>query len=476
MKINKYYIISIIYICCLGLIAKPAQAQLFKSKQIKRLERLITELKSNNDSLKQVLSKYKDSLKSLQNENDSLLLEDLDSNNISYTRSSQTIDSLINSWTDNKEENSILDENTNFSSNVADSIIIRRLAKINSPIYIPYNNIVRNFIIKYSEKMSKQMSSILALSEYYMPIFEEIFAKYNIPIELKYMAVIESALNPTAKSRAGACGLWQFMYGTAKKYGLEINSYVDERLDPVKSAEAAAKYLQESYDIFKDWNLAIASYNCGAGNVMKAIRRAGNKKDFWSVYNYLPRETRSYVPAFIGAMYAFHYQKELGLKKDADYDIPYQVDTFEINKNLHYQQIKELVGIPIEVLRDLNPQYIRDIVPGGNKSYTLIIPQKFSNNYIDQEDSLHLFKVEKYLGNKIVKEIRNRKSPTYSLTHKVRKGETLSHIAAKYRIRIKDIMKWNNLKSHRLRIGQKLFLHPKSVANSKNRALPFKKK
>ena len=179
------------------------------------------------------------------------------------------------------------------------------------------------------------MGTILGLCKYYMPIFEETFNKYNLPDELKYMAIIESALNPVAVSRAGAKGMWQFMFRTAQLYGLEINSFVDERLDPFKSADAAARYLIDSYNVFGDWNLAISSYNCGSGNINKAIRRSGGKRDFWSVYNYLPRETRGYVPAFVGAMYAIKYSKEYGLVP-ASVQMPAQLDTFEIHKNLHF--------------------------------------------------------------------------------------------------------------------------------------------
>ncbi|MGM9766906.1 MAG: lytic transglycosylase domain-containing protein, partial [Candidatus Cryptobacteroides sp.] len=223
-------------------------------------------------------------------------------------------DSLLSIWYLHKKMQASSPQDFNmdsvhFESNVTDKEYLRRLAEMNSFITLPFNETVRNYIILYSEKMPAKMASMLALSHYYFPIFEEIFDKYGLPKELKYMAVIESAFNPVAVSRAGAKGMWQFMYNTAKMYGLTINSFVDERLDPVKSADAAARYLKDAYRIFGDWNLAISSYNCGSGNVNKAMRRSGSR-DFWPVYEYLPRETRGYVPAFVGAMYAFTYSKE----------------------------------------------------------------------------------------------------------------------------------------------------------------------
>ena len=227
----------------------------------------------------------------------------------------EVTDSLLNLWYLHKKVNSedFMPEydmdSVKFESNVPDSVYIKRLTTMNSFIDLPYNSIVRNYIILYSEKMSKSMPEMLGLCSYYMPIFEEIFNEHDMPEEFKALAIIESALNPTAVSRAGAKGMWQFMYSTAKLYGLTINSFVDERCDPIKSAHAAAEYLKDAYKIFGDWNLAIASYNCGAGNVNKAIRRSGGKRAFWDIYPYLPRETRGYVPAFVGALYTMTYYK-----------------------------------------------------------------------------------------------------------------------------------------------------------------------
>ena len=249
-------------------------------------------------------------------------------------------DSLLNIWyahqmaTESDIEQYDMDS-VRFQSNVPDEVYIERLKQMNSFITLPYNDIVKNYIILYSEKMPTKMAHMLGLSKYYMPIFEETFNKYDMPEELKAMAINESAL---AVSRVGAKGMWQFMYATAKMYGLHIDSFVDERLDPVKSADAAARYMMDAYKIFGDWSLAIASYNCGAGNVNKAIRRSGGSRAFWDIWPYLPRETRGYVPAFVGALYAMHYHKEHGIKPEA-VEMPVQVDTFKINRQLHQVKI-----------------------------------------------------------------------------------------------------------------------------------------
>ena len=259
-------------------------------------------------------------------------------------------DSLLDIWYTHKKvaefEYDILDvDSIRFESNVPDSVYVDRIKAMNSFITLPYNDIVKRNIILYSEKMPERMAHMLGLCEYYMPIFQETFNRYDMPEELKAMAIIESAMNPLAVSRVGAKGMWQFMYQTAKSYGLNINSFVDERLDPVKSADAAARYLMDAYEIFGDWNLAIASYNCGAGNVKKAIRRSGGSRAFWDIWPYLPRETRGYVPAFVGALYTMTYYKEHGIRPEA-VQMPVHVDTFKINKMLHLKQVSELDNEP----------------------------------------------------------------------------------------------------------------------------------
>ncbi|MGM9740429.1 MAG: LysM peptidoglycan-binding domain-containing protein [Candidatus Cryptobacteroides sp.] len=352
-------------------------------------------------------------------------------------------------------------DSVKFHSNVSDKEYLRRLADMNSYITLPFNETVRNYIILYSEKMPTKMASMLSLSQYYFPIFEEILDRYGLPKELKYMAVIESAFNPVAVSRAGAKGMWQFMYNTAKMYGLTINSFVDERLDPVKSADAAARYLMDAYRIFGDWNLAISSYNCGSGNVSKAIRRSGSR-EFWSVYTYLPRETRGYVPAFVGAMYAFTYYKEHGLKPDS-LSMPVQVDTFHIRRMLHFNQVNALTGVPVEMLKSLNPQYVHDIIPGTAKEeYVLRLPYQYTAKFIENEDSVYAYNAKEYFSPATLQNIAvSGSASSQRVSYKVKSGDYLGKIASKYHVTVKQLMEWNHLRSTNLRVGQVLYIYGK---------------
>ena len=352
-------------------------------------------------------------------------------------------------------------DSVHFRSSVTDKEYLQRLADMNSFITLPFNETVRNYIILYSEKMPTKMSSMLALSQYYFPIFEEIFDRYGLPKELKYMAVIESAFNPVAVSRAGAKGMWQFMYNTAKMYGLTINSFVDERLDPVKSADAAARYMRDAYRIFGDWNLAISSYNCGSGNVNKAMRRSGSR-EFWPVYNYLPRETRGYVPAFVGAMYAFTYYREHGLVPETD-SMPVQVDTFHIRRMLHFQQVSALTGVSVEMLKKLNPQYVHDIVPGTAKEeYVLRLPYQYTTKFIENEDSVYAYNAKEYFSPATLQNIAvSGSASSQRIAYKVKSGDYLGRIASRYHVTVKQNMEWNHLRNTNLRVGQVLYIYGK---------------
>ncbi len=383
------------------------------------------------------------------------------------TYSQEVTDSLLNIWYLHRQANNTPVANYNmdsvrFTSNVPDKVFLERLAKINSYVTLPYNETVRNYIILYAEKMPAKMSKMLALASYYFPIFEETLSKYGMPEELKYMAVIESALNPVAVSRAGAKGMWQFMYTTAKNYGLVINSYVDERLDPFKAADAAARYMYDSYRIFGDWNLAISSYNCGAGNVNKAVRRSGGAKDFWSVYEYLPRETRGYVPAFVGAMYAFTFYKEHGIVPDK-VQMPAHLDTFQIRRMLHFQQIHDLTGISIQELRDYNPQYVHDIIPGNEREYILRLPLKYSGKFIEVEDSVYTHRAKELFNPTTLQNIASS-STGNRITYRVKSGDYLGRIASKYHVTVTQLKKWNHLRSNNLRVGQVLVIYGKGGA------------
>ena len=401
------------------------------------------------------------------------------------TTTSSNTDSLLSVWyihnqMRNSSEADGMGElgDVHYTTSVSDSVLINRLEKMNSFIKLPYNETVRNWMVLYSEKMPYRMSQMLGLSKFYMPIFEETFRKYNLPMELKYLCIIESAMNPIAISRAGAAGMWQFMYSTARHYGLQVDSYVDERLDPFKEVDAAARLLRDNYNIFGDWSLAISAYNCGPGNVNKAINRAGSK-EFWDVYQYLPQETRGYVPALVGAMYAFRYAKEYGLEA-ADVQMPAHVDTFHINKNLHLRQVSEVLGIPLDEVRSLNHQYYRDIIPGNQM--ILRLPYTYSSQFTSKQNEIYAYKADEYLrGQGAIDRQSGTTTGSYSqgnggrtstggtrassgsrsstpqwVYYTVKSGDNLGKIARKYGTTVANLKKWNNLRSDVIRPGQKL--------------------
>ena len=350
------------------------------------------------------------------------------------------------------------------TSAVSDSVMMDRLSRMNPYFSLPFNDIVKNYMISYSERRGVAMKQAMGLSEYYFPIIEEVLMRYGLPLELKYLAVVESMLKPTATSRAGAKGLWQFMYRTGSNYGLVMNSYIDERMDVEKSTDAAARYLRDLYRMLGDWPLAVSAYNCGAWNVNKAIRRAGGKRDFWSVYQYLPNETRGYMPAFVGVMYAFNYSRDYGL--EAEYaGRPSQLDSFQIHRNLHFRQISEVIGIPLDELQYLNPKYYNEIIPGASGTCTLIVPSSWTAAFMAAEpDSLYSHKASVYLSDQVIKGIETGVSSGSTgsgsrTVHVVRSGDTLSHIARKYRTSVKQLMNWNHLRSDRLSIGQKIYIY-----------------
>jgi membrane-bound lytic murein transglycosylase D len=380
-------------------------------------------------------------------------------------------DSLLSVWYLHRENRQLGEvepfnvDSVSFTTDVPDSVLINRLSRMNSFMTLPYNETVKNCMILYSEKMPRKMANMLGLCSYYMPVFEETFRAYNLPLELKYVAIIESALNPRAVSRVKATGMWQFMYATARSYGLEINSYVDERLDPFRSVDAAARYFRDAYNIFGDWSLAISSYNCGSGNVNKAIKRAGGRRDFWSIYEYLPRETRGYVPAMVGAMYAFRYANEYGIKP-APMSLPTYVDTFHIHKNLHFGQISEVLGIPLADVRDLNPQYYNDIVPGAHSDEVIRLPFNYSSSFLDMQDSIYRYKADVLFATKVedgretvngraVQTARPSATPQW-VYYKVKSGDNLGKIAINYHTSVRQLKSWNNLRSDRIAIGQRL--------------------
>ncbi len=357
-----------------------------------------------------------------------------------------------------------LDSTGTTASSVPDSVYAARLAQLISPIWLPYNDIIKRYIIAYTETRKQTFSRILGRSQYYFPIIEEELMRAGLPLELRMVPVIESALTATAVSRMGATGLWQFMYGTGKLYGLEQTSFIDQRRDPLASTRAACRYLKNMYDIYQDWTLAIASYNCGPGNVNKALARAGEgARTFWDIYPYLPRETRGYVPSFIAATYAYAYHTQHGIEP-TESPLPLATDTIMVGRLMHLEQVATTLDVPMELLRDLNPQYKLDIIPAvEGKQYSLVLPSPEINHYIQMEDSIHA-KDTVYLAQyqkKIatpggVKSTFNISTVTY----KVKKGDQLGSIAHRYGVTVSQLMKWNGIKNpNTLQIGKVLEIY-----------------
>ena len=345
-----------------------------------------------------------------------------------------------------------------------DSVFAYYMAELDArtPFEMAYNPVVKKYIERYLKYGSTRLSRMMAHGQYYFPMFEEHLAKYNMPLELKYLAVVESALNPKAKSPVGATGLWQFMYGTGKIYGLKVNSYVDDRNDPLKSTEAACQYMLKLYDIFDDWNLALAAYNSGPGNVNKAIRRSGGKTSYWEIRPFLPRETSAYVPLFIAASYAFEYGPIHGI---GPAEIPayyMETDTVRITQQIHFKQVEEGLGVDKALMEFLNPQYRYNIVPVvDGQDYYLTLPAESATAFRSQQDSLFSM-AEAYFDARAstVPELTQMNERT---THRVKSGETLGHIAYKYGVGVSDIKRWNGLSSDMIRIGQRLVVYPRRI-------------
>ncbi len=366
---------------------------------------------------------------------------------------------------------------------VNEETYIKRLAAIPSVIEMPYNQVVRKHIERYVYRSRTLVEEMLGMSLYYMPIFEQALEKEGLPLELKYLPIVESALDPNAVSHAGAAGLWQFMIGTGKGLGLEINSLVDERRDPYRSSEMAAKYLKNLYQIYNDWSLAIAAYNCGPGNVNKALHRNGDVGDFWDIYEYLPRETRGYVPAFIAANYAMTYYKQHNISPSLA-SKPLITDTVTINRRIHFSQISQVLNIPVEEIRCLNPQYRADVIPGDSRPYTLVLPSQQVYSYIMSQDSIDNYRDDLYAHREVVEpggqvstaeeyiSGRTSSGDIRTTTHKVARGETLSTIAAKYNMTTDELMALNNMSSERVRRGDNLKVkapsHNSTIASADN--------
>lgn len=353
-----------------------------------------------------------------------------------------------------------------------DSVYMDRLQRLPTIIEMPYNQVVKQFIERYSDMLRGSVSYMLGAANFYMPIFEQALETYGLPLELRYLPVIESALNPNAVSRVGATGLWQFMLETGKRYGLEVNSLVDERRDPIKSSYAAARYLRDLYKIFDDWSLVIAAYNCGPNKVNQAIHRAKGSVDYWQIYPYLPKETRGYVPAFIAANYIMNYYCEHNICPMIT-ELPISTDTIVVDKNLHLEQIAKVLNVNIDHLRALNPQYRRDIVNGLTEPSVVRLPLSLVGSFIDNEDSIYAYKRDELLLKREVVAVNDIK-PSYSKskatkrrtskrssrsrrkTVTVRQGDTLSEIAKRNGTTVKKLRRLNGIKGSNIRAGKKI--------------------
>lgn len=371
------------------------------------------------------------------------------------------------------------DENRTYEKEV----YIDRLKRLPNIMEMPYNEIVQKFIDRYTGRLRRSVSYMLGASNFYMPIFEDALMAYDVPLELKYLPVIESALNPKATSHVGAAGLWQFMPSTGKQYGLEINSLVDERRDPVKSSYAAARFLRDLYKIYGDWSLVIAAYNCGPENVRKAIQRSNGKADYWSIYPYLPRETKGYVPAFIAANYVMTYYCDHNICPMRT-TLPAKTDTVTVTRDVHLKQIADVCGVSLDELRALNPQYRRDIVNGNSKPSAIRLPISVVNSFISNEDSIYNYQADQLFTRRSLVEVdesvqprssysrksyssssstghskkgkRNKKKSTRSKSVTIKNGDTLSEIAARHHTTVKKLRKLNGISGSNIRAGKKI--------------------
>ncbi len=356
-------------------------------------------------------------------------------------------------------------ENYTLDTELSTEVLKQRLAALDAqtPFHVTYNANLEKLINHYLKTRGKALSNLMAKSKYYFPLFEEKLAKYDIPLEIKYLAIVESALRPKARSRVGATGLWQFMYQTGKQYGLDVSSYVDERQDPFLATEAACKYLSDLYDIFSDWDLALAAYNSGPGNVTKAIRRSGGNTNYWNIRPFLPRETAGYLPIFYATYYLFEYAEEHGLYADANFDLQqHEVDSIQVKQLISFEQIQTVTGIEAELLEFLNPAYKLNIIPYiKDKNYSLVLPKNYIGLFTQNETAIYAYAAAEEAK-------REKPRPEYTemdqrVRYRVRSGDYLGKIAARYGVGVRQIMRWNNMRSSKLRVGQRLTIYPRRL-------------
>ena len=420
--------------------------------------------KANPSKIDSILDGNPTGVKTIEPVLDSLTLRKLEDNEIASAYDEKWLEELYGNTLFDTIYESITDikfEEIDFPELSTDTLKAR-LHKLSAktPFNIEYNPGLESVIKSYLKNRRSTMQRLMALSEYYFPLFEKELDNMDVPLEIKYLAIVESALKPRAKSRVGATGLWQFMYPTGKMYGLNVTSYVDERSDPIKSTIAASKYLAKLYEIFGDWDLALAAYNSGPGNVNKAIRRSGGYQNYWNLRPHLPRETAGYLPAFLATMYIFEYAEEHGFKKAASQYRYMETDTIHVKQTISLDQVAELMDLPIEELQFLNPAYKLDIIPYvEGEDYTLRLPRHAIGKFVTNEKEIYAHvQAELDKREKPMPQIFEEETKT---TYKVRSGDYLGKIARKYGVRVSDLKKWNGLRSNNLRIGQNLKIFSK---------------
>lgn len=338
-----------------------------------------------------------------------------------------------------------------------------RLERLNArtPFNIEYNPSLESVIRRFLKQRRSSVERLMGLSHFYFPMFEQEFDNYNIPLEMKYLAIVESALKPRARSRVGATGLWQFMFATGREYKLDVSSYVDERSDPIRSTTAAAQYLSRLYKIFGDWDLALAAYNSGPGNVNKAIRRSGGYKNYWNIRSNLPTETAGYVPSFLAIMYIFEYAEEHGFKPERPAFQYIETDTVHVKQMISLDHVSEVTGVNIEELQFLNPSYKLDIIPKvEGKTYALRLPREAIGVFTSNEDKVYAFAQAEF--NKREKPLPQLFNQDSKIRYRVKSGDYLGKIARRYGVRVSQIKRWNGLRSNNLKIGQRLTIYPRN--------------
>ena len=353
-------------------------------------------------------------------------------------------------------------------SELPTEVLKERLHKLNekTPFNVEYNPVLEQVIKSFLKNRRSSLERLMSLSDYYFPMFEQEMSNQKIPLEMKYLAIIESALNPKARSRAGATGLWQFMYATGKSYGLEVNNYVDERSDPVRSTKAAAKYLNELYKIFGDWDLTLAAYNSGPGNVTKAIRRSNGKTNCWNLRPYLPRETAGYVPAFLATLYIFEYAKEHGFKPQKRANHLFQTDTIRVKQAIPFKDIAEITGMDVQDIQFFNPSYQLDVVPYvEGRNYAVRLPISEIGKFVSNEQAIYNYLNEqKAQREQILPEVAKGEQyaggkSTKKTIYTVKKGDNLGKIASRHGVSINNLKRWNRMKSNKVRVGQRLSIY-----------------